>query len=102
MLELCYALLALVQLSPHLSIFGMILAVLAVYAIVIILYYNNIILWLWSQFCAPVLQRKCEQYWPDNVHETYDPPETTFIVSFEEVQPFADYEIKKLVVTNVS
>ena len=47
------------------------------------------------------MQRKCEQYWPDNVHDTYVPPETTLVVSFEEVQPFADYEIKKLIVTNV-
>jgi hypothetical protein len=49
-----------------------------------------------------IFQRKCEQYWPENVHDTYSPPETTLLVSFEEVQPFADYEIKKLVVTNVS
>ena len=47
-------------------------------------------------------QRKCEQYWPDNVHDTYQPLETTLLVSFEEILPFADYEIKKLVVTNVS
>ena len=47
------------------------------------------------------MQRKCEQYWPDNVHDTYIPPETTLMVLFEEVQSFADYEIKKLVVTNV-
>lgn len=47
------------------------------------------------------MQRKCERYWPDNIHDTYTPPETTLVVSFEEVQPFADYEIRKLVVTNV-
>ena len=47
------------------------------------------------------MQRKCEQYWPDDIHVTYIPPETTLSVSFEEVQQFADYEIRKLVVTNV-
>ena len=48
-----------------------------------------------------VFQRKCEPYWPDNVHDVYNPPNTSLSVSFEELQPFADYEIKKLVVTNV-
>ena len=57
---------------------------------------------LYFFLCVCCFQRKCEQYWPNNVHETYNPPETTLLVSFEEVQPFADYEIKTLVVTNVS
>ena len=48
-----------------------------------------------------VFQRKCEPYWPDNVHDVYNPPNTSLSVSFDELQPFADYEIKKLVVTNV-
>ena len=48
------------------------------------------------------LQRKCEQYWPPSVHDVYNPPETTLVLTFEEIQPFADYEIKKLVLTNVS
>ena len=48
-----------------------------------------------------VFQRKCEPYWPDNVHDVYNPPDTSLSVSYEELQVFADYEIKKLVVTNV-
>ena len=51
--------------------------------------------------CVSV-QRKCETYWPDNVHDTYTPPDTNLMVTFSEVQPFADYEIKKLVLTDVS
>ena len=49
-----------------------------------------------------LLQCKCEQYWPDCIHDVYHPPETTLLVIYEEVQLFADYEIKILVVSNVS
>ena len=47
------------------------------------------------------MQRKCELYWPEKVGETFKPG-SGLHVEYKEVIPFADFEIKKFVVTNVS
>ena len=52
--------------------------------------------------CVCFVQRKCEQYWSDNVNEVYSPSNTTLLVVLTEQMPFADYEIKKFSVTDVS
>ena len=46
-------------------------------------------------------QRKCEQYWPDNVNDTFTPSGSSITVLMTELQAFADYEIRKFLVTDV-
>lgn len=48
------------------------------------------------------MQKKCEQYWPDAVGQTVVQPNTTLEVTLKELMPFADYEIRKLEVLDVS
>lgn len=48
------------------------------------------------------MQKKCEQYWPDIVGQTVEPPDTTLEVTLTELMPFADYEIRKFEVKDVS
>ena len=51
-------------------------------------------------FC--VLQRKCEQYWPDVVGQSQIQPSMTIEVTLKELMPFADYEIRRFEVQDVS
>jgi len=48
------------------------------------------------------LQRKCEQYWPEGVGQSMTPPDTTLQVTFTELMPYAEYEIRKFKVRDVS
>ena len=45
-------------------------------------------------------QRKCEQYWPDNVNDTYDAGNLS--VTLTDLVPYADYEIKRFSIKDVS
>ena len=47
------------------------------------------------------VQRKCELYWPEKVGDTFKAG-CGIHVQYKEVVPFADFEIKKFIVTNVS
>ena len=47
-----------------------------------------------------LFQRKCEQYWPERVGETIS-PDGGVSVLLKSVLPFAEYEIRELVLTNV-
>ena len=47
-----------------------------------------------------LFQRKCEQYWPEKVGETIS-PDGGVSVLLKSVLPFAEYEIRELVLTNV-
>ena len=49
-----------------------------------------------------LLQRKCEQYWPENVNENFEAPNSTIMATLTSVMPFADYEIKTFLVKDVS
>jgi len=44
--------------------------------------------------------QKCEQYWPDNVDETIK-PKPSLSVKLTQIQRFADYELRTMVVTKV-
>ena len=46
------------------------------------------------------LQRKCEQYWSDNVNDTFDAG--SLVVTLTDLVPYADYEIKRFSITDVS
>ena len=46
------------------------------------------------------LQRKCEQYWSDNVNDTFDAG--SLAVTLTDLVPYADYEIKRFSITDVS
>ena len=50
---------------------------------------------------ALVSQRKCEMYWPENVNETLQPGANISVTLISQM-PFADYEIKKFTVQDVS
>ena len=45
-------------------------------------------------------QRKCEQYWPDNVNDTYDAGNLS--VTLTDLVPYADYEINRFSIKDVS
>ena len=47
-------------------------------------------------------QTKCEMYWPDKVGDTYNPPMSSLSIIYKELLPFADYEIRKFFITDVS
>lgn len=47
------------------------------------------------------VQRKCETYWPEKVGGTFNAGHGIH-VQYKELVPFADFEIKKFSVTNVS
>ena len=49
----------------------------------------------------PNLQDKCTQYWPANVGKTTTPTGSKLAVTLSSVQPFAEYEIRKLIIENV-
>ena len=46
------------------------------------------------------LQRKCEQYWSDNVNDTFDAG--SLVVTLTDLVPYADYEIKRFTIKDVS
>ena len=48
----------------------------------------------------PYYQVKCEQYWPSNVQGTVT-LNGGLSVLLQEVIPFADYELRKLIISNV-
>ena len=47
------------------------------------------------------MQKKCEQYWPASMEETKDVG-NSLSVRMTSLLPFAEYDIRSLVVTNVS
>ena len=51
-------------------------------------------------YCT-ILQPKCEQYWPSGVEESIS-LSGGMSVQLLEVVPFADYEMRKLVISHVS
>ena len=48
----------------------------------------------------PPPQRKCEQYWSDNVNDTFDAG--SLVVTLTDLVPYADYEIKRFSIKDVS
>ena len=48
------------------------------------------------------MQKKCEQYWPDTIGRATTQPNTTLQVTLKELLPFADYEIRRFEVHDVS
>lgn len=48
------------------------------------------------------LQRKCEQYWAENIGDTYKSPDKMFSVVTTSVMPFADFVIRTFSVKDVS
>lgn len=44
--------------------------------------------------------QKCEQYWPDNVDDTIK-PKPSLTIKLTQIQRFADYELRTLLVTKV-
>ncbi len=47
-------------------------------------------------------QRKCEQYWAENIGDSYTTPDNNITVVTTSVMPFADFVIRTLSVKNVS
>ncbi len=49
------------------------------------------------------LKKKCEQYWPDNADSAFVPaPGSALRIQFHSVFQFAEFVIRKMVVTHVS
>ena len=46
-----------------------------------------------------ILQKKCEKYWPDELHSTVT--KDYFAVTFTSIVPSAEYEIRKLTLSLV-
>ena len=44
--------------------------------------------------------QKCERYWPDNVDETIQ-PKPSLTIKLTQIQRFADYDLRTLLVTKV-
>ena len=50
-----------------------------------------------------LLQKKCEEYWPDDAEVPFVPaPGSPLTVTYKSVMPFAEYIIRKMVVAHVS
>ena len=47
------------------------------------------------------LQKKCEQYWPENIDETLTPG-LNLSVTLTSILPYAEYEVRKFTVKDVS
>ena len=52
-------------------------------------------------YLLKLLQRKCEQYWADNIGDEYQTPDKKFSVTTTSVMPFADFVIRTFSATNV-
>lgn len=48
------------------------------------------------------LQSKCEHYWPTEVGKSIEPAECGLRVTLSEQRPYAEYQVKTLLVTKVS
>lgn len=48
------------------------------------------------------MQRKCEQYWAENMGEVHESPNKVFSVTTTSVMQFADFVIRTFSVKNVS
>ena len=48
------------------------------------------------------LQVKCEQYWPRKVGETLTLDGGNLTVQLREIIPYADYELRKIIISDVS
>ena len=51
---------------------------------------------------SPPSQRKCEQYWGENIGDTYKTPDKKFTVITTSVMPFADFVIRTFSLKDVS
>ena len=47
-------------------------------------------------------QRKCEQYWADNIGEDYQTPDKKLNITTTSVMPYADFSIRTFSVKSVS
>ena len=61
-------------------------------------------MYLWDPIIILLLlQKKCEEYWPDNDEVPFVPaPGSPLTVTYKSVMPFAEYIIRKMVVAHVS
>ena len=50
--------------------------------------------------CTEAGKRKCEQYWSDNVNDTFDAG--SLVVTLTDLVPYADYEIKRFSIKDTS
>ena len=50
----------------------------------------------------PLLQRKCEQYWADNIGDVYETQDKKMEITTTSSMPFADFEIRTFNAKNVS
>ena len=48
-----------------------------------------------------MLQRKCEQYWSDNIGDVYETPDKKMQITTTSSVPFADFEIRNFNVKKV-
>ena len=58
-----------------------------------------------SLFLSPLYthpQRKCEQYWADNIGEDYQTPDKKLNITTTSVMPYADFAIRTFSVKSVS
>ena len=48
-------------------------------------------------------QKKCEVYWPENADEAFIPaPGSPLTIKYKSMLPFAEFVIRKMIVTHVS
>ena len=48
-------------------------------------------------------QKKCKEYWPDNADKAFVPaPGSPLTIKYKSMLPFAEFVIRKMVVTHVS
>ena len=48
------------------------------------------------------MQRKCEQYWGDNIGDDFETPDNKLRITTTYVLPHADFDIRNLTVKSVS
>ena len=48
------------------------------------------------------MQHKCEQYWADNIGDSFETPDGKLVITTTSVMPFADFHIRCFNVKSVS